>query len=69
LQQINNKCLTLSVPPLLVLHGASGLSKDVINRAMDMNICKFNVNTDMRDAAITAIRKSITSNTKVSQNC
>lgn len=38
--------------PLLVLHGASGLSSELIQRAIQEGIVKFNVNTDMRNAAL-----------------
>ena len=39
----------------LVLHGASGLSRELVQKAMEQGICKFNVNTDLRDAAIDSI--------------
>ena len=39
----------------LVLHGASGLSRELVQQAMGQGICKFNVNTDLRDAAIDSI--------------
>lgn len=43
----------------LVLHGASGLSKLFIQQAIqDGKICKFNVNTDLRSAALDSIRQA-----------
>ncbi len=36
----------------LVLHGASGLGPELIRGAMARGVCKFNVNTDMREAAL-----------------
>jgi tagatose 1,6-diphosphate aldolase GatY/KbaY len=41
----------------LVLHGASGLPSEMIARAMDEGVCKFNVNTDLRHASMNAIRR------------
>ena len=49
----------------LVLHGASGLSEDLINGAVSRGVCKFNVNTDLRAAAIQFTRDSIMNNKKV----
>ena len=40
----------------LVLHGASGLNKEIIHRAIDKGICKFNVNTDLRTKAMEVIK-------------
>lgn len=37
-----------SIP--LVLHGTSGLPEDMIRRAIELGICKFNVNTELREA-------------------
>ena len=36
----------------LVLHGASGLSPDWIHGSMKRGVCKFNVNTDLREAML-----------------
>lgn len=36
----------------LVLHGTSGLPDDMIRRAVDNGVCKFNVNTEIRKACI-----------------
>lgn len=38
----------------LVLHGTSGLPNAMITRAVDLGVCKFNVNTELRKAGITA---------------
>merc|ERR1719321_2353110 len=32
----------------LVLHGVSGLPEDMIARAIEASVCKFNVNTEVR---------------------
>lgn len=42
----------LSVP--LVLHGTSGLPDDMIQRAIGLGVCKFNVNTELREASLQA---------------
>jgi tagatose 1,6-diphosphate aldolase GatY/KbaY len=34
----------------LVLHGASGLPEAMVHRAMALGVCKFNVNTEVREA-------------------
>ena len=35
-----------------MLHGTSGLSKEMITRSIELGICKFNVNTEIREAYI-----------------
>ena len=50
----------------LVLHGASGLSQDLITGSMSRGVCKFNVNTDLRTAAMKFIRDTVTNDVKVS---
>lgn len=43
----------------LVLHGASGLSKTLIHQTIhDGQVCKFNVNTDLRSAALGSMREA-----------
>jgi hypothetical protein len=43
----------------LVLHGASGLPSALIHRAIgEGQICKLNVNTDLREAALASMRES-----------
>jgi tagatose 1,6-diphosphate aldolase GatY/KbaY len=42
----------------LVLHGASGLPEAMIRQAIIMGICKFNVNTDLRDAYLATLKES-----------
>ena len=49
LEQINRR---VTIP--LVLHGTSGLADDVIRRCIDAGICKFNVNTELREAYLAA---------------
>lgn len=41
-----------SVP--LILHGTSGLPDEMIRRSISLGICKFNVNTEIRSAAVAA---------------
>jgi tagatose 1,6-diphosphate aldolase GatY/KbaY len=41
----------------LVLHGASGLDEAWILAAIERGVCKFNVNTDLRSAAIEYYRE------------
>ena len=53
----------------LVLHGASGLSEELIGGAISRGVCKFNVNTDLRAAAMGAIRDAIAGNKKVCRLC
>jgi tagatose 1,6-diphosphate aldolase GatY/KbaY len=40
----------------LVLHGASGLPREIVRRAIGQGVCKFNVNTEVRLAYIDALR-------------
>ena len=42
----------LSLP--LVLHGTSGLPDDMILQAIARGVCKFNVNTELREAGLQA---------------
>jgi len=44
----------VSVP--LVLHGASGLPDDMIRQAIELGVCKFNVNTEVRGAYLAALK-------------
>jgi tagatose 1,6-diphosphate aldolase GatY/KbaY len=44
----------VSVP--LVLHGASGLPEAMVRQAIALGVCKFNVNTEVREAYIQALR-------------
>ena len=44
----------VSIP--LVLHGASGLPEDMVSRAIELGVCKFNVNTELREAYLGALR-------------
>src|SRR5262245_13375593 len=43
----------------LVLHGASGLPADQIARAIDLGVRKFNVNTEVREAYLAALRDAL----------
>jgi len=42
----------------LVLHGASGLPYDAIRRCIQLGVCKFNVNTEIRQAYVQALREA-----------
>lgn len=48
---------TVAVP--LVLHGASGLPEDQVRRAIELGICKLNVNTELREAYLQAISGAV----------
>jgi tagatose 1,6-diphosphate aldolase GatY/KbaY len=45
---------TVSVP--LVLHGASGLPEAMVHQAITLGVRKFNVNTEVREAYVEALR-------------
>jgi hypothetical protein len=49
----------------LVLHGASGLPKELVMGAITRGVCKFNVNTDLRLAAMKVVRETMISKPKV----
>jgi tagatose 1,6-diphosphate aldolase GatY/KbaY len=44
-----------AVPIPLVLHGASGLPAPMVRRAIELGVCKLNVNTEVRDAYLVAL--------------
>jgi len=48
---------TVSVP--LVLHGASGLPEAMVRRSIELGVTKFNVNTEVRAAYVSALRERI----------
>jgi tagatose 1,6-diphosphate aldolase GatY/KbaY len=47
----------VSVP--LVLHGTSGLPDAMVHRALTLGVCKFNVNTEVREAYVQALRQRL----------
>ena len=47
----------VSVP--LVLHGASGLPAPMVRRAIELGVCKLNVNTEVRDAYLDALAAGV----------
>ena len=47
----------VSVP--LVLHGASGLPEAMVKQAIALGICKFNVNTEVREAYIETLKERL----------
>jgi tagatose 1,6-diphosphate aldolase GatY/KbaY len=48
-----------SIPTPLVLHGASGLPESMVQQAIRLGICKFNVNTEVREAYIATLRQQL----------
>ena len=46
----------------LVLHGTSGLPETMIRQAVALGVCKFNVNTEVRDVYLSAIRATLHDN-------
>jgi tagatose 1,6-diphosphate aldolase GatY/KbaY len=48
-----------AVPVPLVLHGASGLPAPMVRQAIELGVCKFNVNTELREAYIGALREHL----------
>jgi tagatose 1,6-diphosphate aldolase GatY/KbaY len=44
-----------SVDVPLVLHGASGLPAGVVRRTIELGVCKFNVNTEVREAYLSSL--------------
>ena len=46
-----------AAPAPLVLHGASGLSDKVVRRVIELGVRKLNVNTEVRQAYVGALRK------------
>jgi tagatose 1,6-diphosphate aldolase GatY/KbaY len=49
----------------LVLHGTSGLSEDLIKRSIELGIRKFNINTEVRQAYLTAIQEAVQADPKI----
>lgn len=54
LERIRN---LLDIP--LVLHGASGLPAAMIQQSIQLGVCKFNVNTEVRQAYMQALKQEI----------
>lgn len=54
LERIRN---LINIP--LVLHGASGLPAEMIARSIQLGVCKFNVNTEVRQAYMQALKNEI----------
>jgi len=46
---------SINVP--LVLHGSSGLPERIVQRAIELGVCKFNVNTEVRQAYVNSLSK------------
>lgn len=47
------------LPIPLVLHGASGLPESMISRSIQLGVCKFNVNTEVRQAYMEALKAEV----------
>ncbi|OKH51291.1 tagatose-bisphosphate aldolase [Calothrix sp. HK-06] len=43
----------------LVLHGASGLPPEMISKSIELGVCKFNVNTEVRQAYVQNLKKDL----------
>ena len=56
--------ITAAVDVPLVLHGASGLPDAMVRRAIELGVCKFNVNTEVRDAYLDALRDGLDGSTR-----
>ena len=54
LSAINDK---LTIP--LVLHGASGLPESMVKRSIELGVCKFNVNTEVRNAYVSTLKERL----------
>ena len=52
----------ISIP--LVLHGTSGLPDNLIRRAIGLGVCKFNVNTELREAYLEMAAQYLSADTK-----
>jgi tagatose 1,6-diphosphate aldolase GatY/KbaY len=50
----------VSIP--LVLHGASGLPEPMISQSISLGVCKFNVNTEVRQAYLQTLQDSLCGN-------
>jgi tagatose 1,6-diphosphate aldolase GatY/KbaY len=48
-----------SVRVPLVLHGASGLQETMVRQSVELGVRKFNVNTELREAYISALRTGL----------
>ncbi len=51
--------ITDAVDVPLVLHGASGLPDAMVRRAIELGVCKLNVNTEVREAYMNALREGL----------
>lgn len=45
----------------LVLHGASGLPESMISQSISLGVCKFNVNTEVRQAYMQSLKEDLCS--------
>jgi len=52
------RALTLKKGVSLVLHGASGLPRELVQECIDLGVRKFNVNTEVRNSYLESLKKS-----------
>lgn len=56
-QRLADINVRLAIP--LVLHGASGLPEEMVRRSIELGICKFNVNTEVRNAYLNTLKERL----------
>lgn len=61
--RLNNIADRIDVP--LVLHGTSGLPDEMITRSIEIGVCKFNVNTEVRSIYLSTLREKMSDGNKV----
>jgi tagatose 1,6-diphosphate aldolase GatY/KbaY len=49
----------------LVLHGTSGVPNNMVRRCIELGVCKFNVNTEVRQAYMAALRSGLAGDTEI----
>ena len=47
------------VPVPLVLHGASGVPAESIRKAIELGVCKINIDTELRQAFVRGVQRVI----------
>lgn len=57
--------LQAAVDVPLVLHGASGVPDDMVKKTIELGVRKFNVNTEVRKAYLSALKNGLTSDRKI----
>ncbi len=59
------KRITELIDTPLVLHGASGVPEEAVRKAIDMGICKVNIDTNIRQAFTKALHEYVNDNPEV----